>query len=318
MSLFPVSRLLAALLLLGLIGAPAAQAQEDPVPEPSDPNETASDTLVGWEYDANARLNASQAAFKDWEEGSSNNSLAFTAALGGEANRRGERWIQSHQLQLAFGLIDQEGQEVRIAEDLIRWDSSVRYEGQGFFRRFNPTIAANLQTQFAIGFDYTSNPFEGEVENDPRLQLDPPVQTSRFFAPAFITESLGLTYEPFRDFTLRLGAASKQTVVTEEDFRVLYGVSEEDLARVEAGAEFASSFDRKITENIRYQSQLNAFLAVNQTEEPPDARWRNTVNLKVNDWLSTDLEFVALFDEDISDAIQLKETLSVGVSFTLL
>jgi hypothetical protein len=38
----------------------------------------------------------------------------------------------------------------------------------------------------------------------------------------------------------------------------------------------------------------------------------------VNDWLSTDLQFVALFDRDITNAIQLKETISVGVSFTLI
>jgi hypothetical protein len=38
----------------------------------------------------------------------------------------------------------------------------------------------------------------------------------------------------------------------------------------------------------------------------------------VNDWLSTDLEFVALFDDDITSKVQLKETISVGVNFSLL
>jgi hypothetical protein len=40
--------------------------------------------------------------------------------------------------------------------------------------------------------------------------------------------------------------------------------------------------------------------------------------MKVNDWLSTNLEFVALYDQNTVDAIQLKEVLSVGVSFALL
>jgi hypothetical protein len=272
-----------------------------------------------WMYDASARLNFSQAAYKDWEEGAGNNSLALAAGLGGEAARRGERWIQAHELRLSFGLINQEGQELRKAEDEILWNSSVRYEGDDFFRLFNPTIAADLRTQFAKGFDYTSNPFSGEVsEDDPRSRLEEPVQTSAFFAPAFITQSLGLTYEPFPDFTMRLGGAAKQTVVVEEDFRVLYGVDEADAVRFEAGAEFASEFDRRLTENIRYRSQLNVFFSFNQTEDPPDARWDNTINLKVNDWLSTDLQFVALFDRDITNAIQLKETISVGVSFTLI
>jgi len=271
-----------------------------------------------WTYDASGRLNFSQAAYKDWEEGGGNNSLALTANLGGSAARRGERWIQAHELRFAFGLINQEGQELRKAEDQILWNSSVRYEGNDFFRVFNPTLAADLRTQFAKGFDYTSNPFEGEVQDSSRLKLEPPVQTSAFFSPAFITQSVGLTYEPFTGFTMRLGAAAKQTVVAERDFRVLYGVDEDMPVRVEAGAEFASSFDRRLTDNIRYRSQLNVFFSFNQTEDLPDARWDNTVNLQINDWLSTDLQFTALFDRDISRAIQLRETISVGVSFTLI
>jgi hypothetical protein len=268
-------------------------------------------------YDASARLNFSQAAYKDWEEGGGNSSLAFTAGLGGLASRRGEHWIQAHEIRLAFGLIDQEGQEVRKAEDQILLNSSVRYEGDGFFRLFNPTIAADLRTQFAKGFDYTGNPFGGEGD-DARADLEPPVQTSAFFSPAFITESIGLTYEPLQSFTIRLGGAAKQTIVHNPDFRVLYGLEEENLVRVEAGAELASSYDRSLTENIRYRSDLNVFFSFNQTEDPPDARWDNTINMKINDWLSTDLRFVALFDKDITNAIQLKETISVGVSFTLI
>jgi hypothetical protein len=304
---------------LGMRGI-SARAQVESVEQPDDPSDSVPDSMSSWTYDASARLNFSQAAYKDWQEGGGTNSLAFAAGLGGQASRRGDRWIQAHELTLSFGIINQESQELRKSEDQILWNSSLRYEGEDFFRLFNPTIAADLRTQFAEGFDYSGNPFEEELDDpaDPRLQRQVPVQNSAFFSPAFLTQSLGLTYEPIRNFTIRFGGAVKQTVVTERDFRVLYGVSDDNPVRFEAGAELASAFDRRITENIRYRSQLNVFFSFNQTEEPPDARWNNTINLKVNDWLSTDLQLVALFDEDITDAIQLKETISVGVSFTLL
>jgi hypothetical protein len=307
-----------------VLSMPAFGQTEDPVPDPNDPSEAVPDSVVGvWQYDASARLNFSQAAYKDWEEGAGNGSLSLATALEGQATQRGENWIQAHELGLAFGVINQESQELRKSEDEIQWNSSLRYEGDQFFRLFNPTVAVNLRTQFAEGFDYTSNPFAAEDESnvppdDPRRDLETPVQTSAFFSPAFIVESLGLTYEPLPDITMRLGAASKQTVVLEEDFRVLYGVDDQKRARIEAGVEFASALDRNLTENIRYRSQLDVFFSFNQLEEPPDARWENTINLKVNDWLSTDLQLVALFDQDITDAIQLKETISVGLSFTLL
>lgn len=305
-------------LFLVVVGVgPAVGQIEDPIP---DPEQSIPDSVnETWDYNVTARLNASQAAYKDWEEGGGNNSLAFASTVRGQASRQSNNWTQAHELRLSFGIFRQEGQELRKAEDQIRWNSSLRYDGDGFFHLFNPTMAVDLRTQFASGFDYGSNPYSDDVEEgDPRADLEPPVETSAFFSPAFITESLGLTYEPVESFTLRLGAASKQTVVTEPDFRVLYGVKEREVARVEAGVEFASSFDRQVSENIRYRSNLNVFFAVNQTEDPPDALWENTINLQVNDWLSTDLEFVALFDKDITSAIQLKETISLGVSFTLI
>lgn len=313
-------RILSGLVLFGILfGGTQAWGQEGASSSES-LDEEVPDSLIGtWRYDATARLNASQAAYKDWEEGAGTGSLAFTAGVGGQAQKRGDHWIQSHELRLAYGLIDQEGRESRKSEDQIRWDSSLRYEGTRFFRLFQPTIATNFRTQFAPGFDYTENPFEGEVpDTDERLTRDLPIQKSAFFAPAYITESIGLTYEPFADFTVRAGGASKQTIVLEKDFRVLYGVSDEDATRVEAGAELASAFDRQLTENIRYRSHVNLFFSFNQVENPPDALWENTIYLQVNDWLSTDLEFVTRYDKDIVDAIQLKETISVGLSFTLL
>ncbi len=319
MSVFRALLAFSAIVLAFSTGHATLAQQTDNVPEPDDPD--VPDSVKTWTYDATARLNFSQAAYKDWEEGGGSNSLSISSGLTGGASKRGDNWIQEHNLRLAFGIIDQEGQELRKAEDEIFWNSSLRYEGEGFFRLFNPTIAADLRTQFAKGFDYSEdNPFSGEVSDttDQRLKQESPFQTSAFFAPAFLTQSIGLTYEPLESFTIRLGGAVKQTVVREEDFRVLYGVDEDTPVRVEGGAELASSFDRQLTENIRYRSQLSVFYSFNQTEDPPDARWDNSINLKVNDWLSTDLGFVALFDRDISNTLQLKETISVGVSFTLL
>jgi len=317
MTSLPLSRLFLCIAALGLlVGVGSVSAQTDA--EAGDSSPAAADTS-SWEYSTTVGLNFSQAAYKDWEEGAGNNSLALSTGVYGKAAKEGAHWIQLHEAQLDFGVIDQADQDLRKAEDLIQLNTSLRYDGDGFFHIFNPTIAGNLRTQFAEGFDYSGNPFDGEVpDGDPRADLDAPVQTSEFFSPAFITESIGLTYEPFRDITFRLGAASKQTVVLDREFRVLYGVDPDKDARVEGGAEFAASVDRQLAENVRYRSQFNAFYAVNQTENPPDARWQNTITLKVNDWLSTDLEFVALYDNDITNAIQLKETISVGVSFALI
>jgi hypothetical protein len=240
------------------------------------------------------------------------------SSIDATAEKQGEVWSQTHDMRLAFGLINQEEQELRKSDDLIRLASNFRYQGSGFFATFKPTVAANLRTQFATGFNYTENPYTDLAPDNPRADDNEPVRTSSFFAPAFIQEAIGLTYEPRDWFSVRLGVASKQTVVIDEDTRVLYDVDRNQVARIEGGGDLEVNFNREIATNIRYKSRIGAFYAVNAIDSPPDVIWENLITMKVNDWLSTNLEFVALYDQNTVDAIQLKEVLSVGVSFALL
>lgn len=297
-----------ALLGPSIIGA--AWAQQAPT--------ATADSARGFQYELAGQLSGTQSAFKDWQEGGLN-TLSFSVGVNGTAEREAGRWTQRHDLRLGFGLLrteaDEDGEPIRKSEDQIRLESNLRYAGDGFFRLFEPTISARLRTQFAKGFDYTDNPFP---TGSPSAGQDPPVQISEFFAPAFLTQTLGLTYAPREWYTLSLSAASKQTVVREEALGTLYDVDPGKRARVEAGAELAGTFDREIAENIRYRSSANVFLSVGQIEEPPDVVWENYITMKVNSWLTTNLEVTALFDKNTSDAIQLKEVLSLGVSVDLI
>lgn len=266
------------------------------------------DTLEAWQYDLRGKFNASQAAYNNWQEGGLN-SLQLSTTLDGAARKEGEHWIQTHKTRLAYGLLQQDTLDVRKSEDLIRMESTLRYQGNHFFRVFNPTLAAGLRTQFAEGFNYDSDPLD-------RGQ-DPPVKTSDFFSPATFTESIGLTYEADSWFSQRLSFASKQTIVLIDRLRPLYGVDPDGPVRLEAGAESVTTFDRNIFENVRLQSSLNLFLAFNQPGQP-DMIWENLITMQVNSWMNVDLEFVAVYNEDISSAVQIKEVLSVGVVIDII
>ena len=52
--------------------------------------------------------------------------------------------------------------------------------------------------------------------------------------------------------------------------------------------------------------------------DKPDIRWNNVVQMSVNEWLNTTLEFELFYDNDQSSDLQLRQTLAVGVAFNLL
>ena len=143
------------------------------------------------------------------------------------------------------------------------------------------------------------------------------MQVSAFFAPATLTQSLGLTYQPADWITQRVGFGTKETIVRIERLRPLYGVDLDQTVRFEAGLEAFTEVDKEVFENVRYQSKLGLFAAFNQVDQP-DALWENLITMKVNDWLNVSFEAVTLYDQDISKEVQLKEVLSLGVSLILL
>src|SRR5690606_10653026 len=115
----------------------------------------------------------------------------------------------------------------------------------------------------------------------------------------------------------RLGVAMKETVVLIERFRTLYGVNPADPIRFQVGIESLTEFDKEVLENVLLKSSLGLFAAFNQ-EDLPDILWENVIVVKVNSWLSADLEFVTLFDRDLSDRIQLRAAVSIGFSFVII
>lgn len=266
------------------------------------------DSVTTWETNVRSKLSLAQAAYSNWQEGGLS-TVAISSSIDGAARRAGERWVQAYNMRLTFGMVQQDTLDFRKSEDLIRLQSSLRYQGTGFFRVMNPTLGFALRTQFAPGFDYSGDPF-GE-------DRDPPVKQSDFFSPATLTESIGLTYEPSDWFSQRLSFAGKQTVVMIDRLRPLYGVDPGNPVRLEAGAESITTLDRRLFENVRLQSSLNLFLAFNQPDQP-DMIWENLITMKVNNWLNVDLEFVSVYNEDISSAVQVKEVLSVGFVFVII
>ena len=277
---------------------------------PARAQDAAADSLLGprWESDILAKLAATQAGYSNWTKGGVN-SLAFSTGLEGIFERESPSWNQKHDFRLAYGLVKQDTLEFRKANDEISLNSSLQYRGSGFFRLFNPTVALQTRTQFWAGYNYKNNPFDDDRE--------PPVKVSDFFSPATLTQSLGLTVDPAEWFTQRVGVGAKQTVVVIEDFRSLYGVEESSAVHVEVGIESRSQLEREVFENVLLKSSLGLFAAFNKPEVP-DLIWENIVAMKVNSWLTVNLAVDALYDRDISDLLQLKEVLSLGLSFVLI
>lgn len=261
-----------------------------------------------WTKELVGKFAATQVGFQNWQGGGVN-AFALSSGMDGKFARQSQHWSQTHELRVGLGVVKQDTLDFRKAEDILRTNATFRYTGERFFKTFNPTIAAGLLTQFAPGFNYDSDPIAGT--------RPPPVRVSQLFAPAYLTEAIGLTWKPAAWVTQRFGFGAKQTVVTKTDFRPLYGNDPDQSLRNEGGLEAKTEVDKQLMENVKFKSSLGLFAAFNQFDSP-DVVWENLITMKVNQYLNVSFEYVNLYDRDVIDKVQLKEVLAVNVSFILL
>ena len=256
---------------------------------------------TSWNPEVIGHLSFAQTGFSNWAEGGVN-SLAFSGGIRASAAVRSGRWNREHDVRLAFGLIRQDSVGYRKAEDLLRTEMTLMYGGNGFFARFKPTIAVRVRSQFADGFDY---------------EFEPPKRVSTFLTPATLTETIGLTSDLNGLVFFQAGVGSKQTIVTTSELRSRYGVNPNRTVRWEVGLDVVAEIDTDITTNVHVNAAVSFFNALDQKNRP-DILGDVLVTMKVNDWLHVNFEWTTVYDFDITRAMQMKEILSLGVSWRLL
>ena len=267
------------------------------------------DTLAAnvWHKTATGTLSGAQVGFSNWQGGGVN-SLAVTAGASGSAIRISDKIKQTHEGRLGLGAVKQDTLDLRKAEDIIHLASTLQYLGEGFLELWNPTFNATLRTQFTEGLNYDEDPIDGTRET--------PVKVSDIFSPAYLTQSIGLTHD--RGWiSQRFGLAAKETIVSIERVRPLYGNALDESVRFEAGLESFTKMKKELAPNVVLQSSLGVFAGFSDIGNP-DVIFENILSMKVNEWLSTNFEFVTVYDADVSKDLQLKEVFSIGASIILI
>ena len=256
--------------------------------------------LEGWHVNAVVGAGLSQAAFSNWAQGGEN-SFAYTLSGLVNGTLHGERSRWSNTLSLRYGQAQIGNDEAKKTDDEIYFESIFVYR---IWSPFHPYAAATIRTQFAPGYTYPDN--------------SPRVRVSKFFDPAYLTQSVGVIYEPSSIFTSRLGVAMRE-VFTSEFPQYADDPSTLDIEknRFDVGMEWVSTLKYEFLPNMVYVSRLELFAPFDEFDRAV-VRWDNVVSGKINDWFSVNLGVQVLNDVNVTPRTQLKQTLTLGVSYQLL
>ena len=261
-----------------------------------------SDTTVkGWDFNWLGALNGTQASYRNWSQGGVN-TINLTASTLMHLKYRKKSFAYDLVTNFKYGKARIEDKGTRKTDDKIAVANKFSYLFDD--SRLSAFGNVNLTTQFDKGYNYSSDP-DG-------------VLISRFFAPAYLSQVVGLGFKPADYFSAEAGMALKETIVRDTSLSTRYGLAEGKRFRFEPGYSVILNFDKTIVSNVRLVSSVETFTSLQQSVRKTDVTFQNELIGKINDYLNTSLQFVLVYDDDFSQKVQLKQVLSVGLSFSIL
>ncbi|MFY0644194.1 MAG: DUF3078 domain-containing protein [Bacteroidia bacterium] len=284
---------------------------------------------VYWKKGGFSALNFNTIGFNNWAAGGVQ-SNSVTALGNLYANYRKDKMEWVNNLDLAYGLIQNEGEDLRKNEDKIVYLTKVGYHAT---ERLSYAVLGEFKSQFADGYDF-GNPDE-----------DRPV-ISKFLAPAFVQLSLGLDYKVSEALHIYASpAAGKFTIVMDDSIAAqnIYIPSVEDAQgfqfykdnfRAEFGANINILYNQDLTKNFNVNSKLDLFN--NYTDKNAanraniDVNWETMLNMKITKFIGVNIFTHLIYDNDIEvpteydvnnvaiafgPRVQFKRVLGVGFSY---
>ena len=260
-----------------------------------------------WKTGKQFGANFSNAGFSNWTAGGQN-ATGFNVFFNtkGEYARDKTTWVND--LQLQYGILDN-GTGVKKSIDRVFFDTKV---GRKLSKVWSLVGGLNFQTQFTAGYKYGAT-------------SDKDVKISNLFAPAFITEYIGLEWKPKPFFNVVFApGALRQTIVSDDDVRekkngVLqpaYGVPVGQSLQNDVGImQVVATFDKDIAKNVNLKLRYQLFVQANKIANM-DNRLDAKLAAKINKYFSATFDLILLYDDDQSFEVQQARNLGLGFLYT--
>ncbi len=262
--------------------------------------DTAAASPGEWKHSLVTGLNVTQVSFSDWAQGGEN-SLAYAVSGIGKTTYEPKNVSWSLSYKLGFGQTKLGNESLRKTDDKIELESVFTYK---FGAYVNPYAAATLKTQFATGYKYDN--------------LGNATPLSRFFDPAYLTQSVGAGYQLIPQIKTRLGYALRE--ITTSEFYTYAdnpNTPEHERVKIEDGFESVTDVQWKMDDNVVFISKIELFMTV-RTPDKAILRSDNTLRVQAAKYIAVTLNSNVINDRQVSPYTQLMNSLAVGLTYTVL
>ena len=276
------------------------------------------DTLkvkTNWKTNGNAIFLINQSSFSNWTSGGQS-SVSGTLKINYNLNYFDNGWAWDTKILSAFGLNKISGSDfLKKTDDRIEINSVVGKKfNNNLIGKWSYSSFFNFQTQFAKGYRF------GKDTNGSSIRTE----KSRFFSPATTQLGIGLYWKKDQNFWINVAPMTGKLILVNRlftknlnDNQSYFGVKQNGNSRFELGASVRSFYKTEIYENITLENRLSLYSDYLDKPKNIDFDYTLNVTMKVNKFISTNLVFQFVYDDNEIKRMQIREVLGVGLNIDL-
>jgi hypothetical protein len=275
----------------------------------------------GWNGSGNFALLFNQSAFNaEWTGGGTSN-IAGNIAITYDLNYNKGKVSWDNRFIGDYGLTKIKGDEFeRKTNDRLEINSIVGYQIND--TNWSYSFFTNFKTQFAKGYEFGENAEGNTIRTE----------TTRFMSPGYLQVGPGMLWKKSDNLKVNIAPATSRFIFVNSRFTDVgddpdaidafnqnpyFGVEANETMRFEFGASVSAYAKFELIENVTMENLLNLYS--NYLDEPKNVDIDYTMNLvmKINSFLSANVVFQAIYDDNAVKGFQIRQVLGLGVNFSL-
>ena len=268
-----------------------------------------------WKNSGNALFLINQSSFSNWTSGGQS-SVSGTLKIDYNFNYSDNGWDWDTKVISNFGLNKISGSDfLKKTDDRIEINSVLGKKfNNDIIGRWSYSSFFNFQTQFAKGYR-----FGRDANGNPNR-----TEKSRFFSPATVQLGVGMYWKKSKDLWVNVAPMTGKLILVNRRFtenlsenQTYFGVKKGGNSRFELGASVRSYYKSEIFENVTMENRLSLYS--DYLDRPQNIDFDCTFNfiMKVNQYVSTNLIFQFVYDDNEIKRVQVREVLGVGLNIDL-
>ena len=272
-----------------------------------------------WTKVTNMSLLFNQAAFNNQWQGGGTSNYAANFGLIHDANYSKDKLTWDNRIVIDYGIANQKDQEfTRKTNDRFELSSLVGKqikETPWYYSFF-----LNARTQLTNGYDFGEND-DGNVFRS---------ETTKILSPGYFQAGLGILWKKSDNLKLNIAPATARLILVNSQFTDVgqsqsaidafnqigyFGVKANETSRFEFGAAIGGYGKFTLSKNVVMENVLNLYSNYLEDLKNVDIDYTISLVMSVNKWITANIAFQAIYDDNAVKGFQIREALGVGLTY---